>query len=102
MERGLTSLASIAVTAPLVGFFGTVMGAISSFKGLGTEISVNVGESTARALSESLMPTALGLLVALASFFCYKYLLSRLESFATEMENGSLELIDELARFQNT
>jgi biopolymer transport protein ExbB/TolQ len=100
MKRGLNSLASIAAAAPLTGFFGTAIGAMDSFKGLLTERSIDIGKRMAKDLSESLMPTALGLFVAVLAFFCYKYLLSRLETFDVEMQCGSLELIDELARLQ--
>jgi len=96
MKRGLNGLASIAATAPLVGFFGTVFGAIGSFKGLGTERSTGL-ISIAKDLSESLVPTVLGLLVGVLAFSCYRYLVGRLENFDIEMKNASLEVIDELA-----
>jgi biopolymer transport protein ExbB/TolQ len=96
MKHGLNSLASVAATAPLVGFFGTVFGAIGSFRGLGTERSTGM-IWTAKYLSASLVPTALGLLVGVLAFFCYKYLVVRLENFDIEMKNASLELIDALA-----
>jgi biopolymer transport protein ExbB/TolQ len=99
MKRGLNSLASVAATAPLVGFFGTVLGALGSFKGLGTEKS-SLMSWMARDLSESLAPTALGLFVGVLAFCLYRYLLARLENFDIEMKNGSLQLMDELARLQ--
>jgi biopolymer transport protein ExbB len=96
MKRGLNSLASIAATAPLVGFFGTVMGMFRSFSGGSTERGTLM-RGFAKSLSESLVPTALGLSVAVLAFCFYKYLSARLENFDVEMQNASLELIDELA-----
>jgi biopolymer transport protein ExbB/TolQ len=51
-------------------------------------------------LSESLAPTALGLFVGVLAFCFYRYLLARLENFDIEMKNGSLQLMDVLARLQ--
>ena len=97
MKRGLNSLASIAATAPLVGLLGTAVGMLSAFGGSSTEKS-SLMRWFAKYLSESLVPTALGLFVAVLGFCFYKYLLARLENFDIEMKNASLELIDELAR----
>jgi biopolymer transport protein ExbB len=97
LKRGLAALASIAVTAPLIGFIGTVIIIFRSFRGIGTEKSaVLIG--FAKALPESLAPTALGLVVALLAFCFYRYLSARLENFDIEMKNASLELADALGR----
>ena len=92
----MNSLASIAATAPFVGLFGTVLGIFNSFRGFGTEKST-IMPRIARFLSEAMVPTALGLFVALLAFCFYKYLSARLEDFDIEIGNASLELIDELA-----
>ena len=51
-------------------------------------------------LSDSMVPTALGLVVGVLAFCSYKYLLARLEYFDFEMKNASLQLINDLARLQ--
>jgi biopolymer transport protein ExbB/TolQ len=96
MKRGLNSLASIAATAPFVGIFGTVLGVVNSFPGLGTERWAAFAIETER-LSDSLVPTELGLLVAMLAFCSYKYFLARLEDCDVEMQNASTELINQLA-----
>ena len=97
MKRELNSLASIAVTAPFVGFLGTVIVIFGSFRGIGSEKrAVLIWFATA--LPESLAPTALGLVVAVLAFCFYRYLSARLENFDIEMRNASLELVDELGR----
>jgi biopolymer transport protein TolQ len=97
MKRGIDSLASIATTAPLVGMFGSVLGILGAFRGGATEKN-SFMKAMAKSLSESLAPTALGLLVAVIAFCFYRYLLARLEDFDFEMKNASLELTDVLAR----
>jgi biopolymer transport protein ExbB/TolQ len=96
MKRGLNSLASIAATAPLVSSFGTLLGIANSFLGLGTERSA-VDYGLAGRLSESLIPTGIGLLTGIMAFCIYKYFVEKLEDFDAEMRNGSLQLLNELA-----
>ena len=99
MKRGLSSLASIAATAPFVGFFGTLIGIVNSFVGFSgnmwTDRAFIVGE-----LSESLVPTALGLLVAIIASWFYTCLSSRLETLDTEMHNASLDLLNRLSLYR--
>jgi len=92
-------LATIASTAPWIGVFGTLLGINNSFQGLGTSYAVAFGAVTKR-LSESLAPTALGLIVALAALYFYKYLLAELEAFDQKMESASLQLVNDLGRLK--
>jgi len=100
IKRGLNSLATIAATAPFVGFFGTVLGIVNSFAGIEGEKSAILAMVEGR-LSESLMPTALGLFVATLSFCAFRYFSARLNDCDVEMENASLQLMNDLgsARF---
>jgi biopolymer transport protein ExbB len=63
MKRSLCGLANIASTAPFVGLFGTVIGILNAFKGCGMARAACMA-ATAGAISEALVTTALGLLVA--------------------------------------
>ena len=91
MRQGLNGLATVASLAPLVGFFGTLVGVASCFRGtIGERRAIMA--AMAEGLSESLAPAALGLMVAIVAFCCYKYLIGRLESLDVEMENASLQL----------
>jgi hypothetical protein len=97
MKQGLTALATIASVAPFVGFFGTVFGIVNSFRGVDGSKSWIMAAVT-ELLSESIWPTALGLLVGLISLWFYKYLSGRLETLDREMDNASLELVNQLSR----
>ncbi|HLK17942.1 MAG TPA: MotA/TolQ/ExbB proton channel family protein [Bryobacteraceae bacterium] len=98
MTQGLTSLATVTSVAPLVGVLGTLAGIVNSFSGLSgprTDIMAHYGED----LSEALVPTALGLTVALVSNYFYQYLTGRVARFDGEMKNASLELANLLALY---
>ena len=97
MKRGLPSLASIAVTAPFVGVLGTLYGIVISFAGVAGERHA-IYLALMNSLSEALIPTALGVLVATLAFGGYKCSEVRVDGFHVEMENACSELLNELAR----
>ena len=96
MKQGLTGLATVAAIAPWLGLFGTLGGIFNSFRGVGGN-KTSIMAAMASDLSDSLVPTAIGLLVGLSSLLCYRYLASRLEISDREMEGASLELVNQLS-----
>ncbi len=93
LKRGVAGLATIGSTAPFVGLFGTVVGIINAFKGISTEKSTGLG-AVAGGISEALVTTAIGLLVAIPAVMMFNYFTGRIEAFDVEMGNSSSELID--------
>src|SRR5271165_6611935 len=93
MKRGLSGLATIGSTAPFVGLFGTVMGILNAFKGISEQKATGLG-AVAGGISEALVTTAIGLLVAIPAVMMFNYLTGRVEAFDVEMDNSSSELID--------
>lgn len=93
MEQRMTWLATIAAIAPFVGLFGTVMGIIDAFHGLGT-----AGAATLRAvapgISEALITTAAGLVVAIPAVVGYNQLTAQLRDFAARMDDFGRELLN--------
>ena len=102
METRITWLATIGNIAPFVGLFGTVWGIIDAFHGLGT-----AGAATLRAvapgISEALITTAAGILVAIPAVVGYNQLTAQLRDFAARMDDFGRELlnaIENAAAFQ--
>jgi biopolymer transport protein ExbB/biopolymer transport protein TolQ len=93
MNRGISTLATIASSAPFVGLLGTVVGIINAFKGISSEKSTGLG-AVAGGISEALVTTAIGLLVAIPAVWMYNYFSNRVNAFDVEMGNSSSELID--------
>jgi biopolymer transport protein ExbB/biopolymer transport protein TolQ len=93
LKKGVNSLATIGSTAPFVGLLGTVVGVISAFQGIAATGSGGIG-SVSAGISEALVETALGLLVAIPAVWFYNYLTGRLEYFNVEMDNSSSEMVD--------
>jgi biopolymer transport protein ExbB/TolQ len=93
LKKGVNTLATIGTTAPFVGLLGTVVGVINAFNGIAATGSGGIGAVSA-GISEALVETALGLVVAIPAVWFYNYLTSRLEYFNVEMDNSSSELVD--------
>ena len=95
LERRMTWLATIAAVAPFVGLFGTVMGIVDAFHGLGT-----AGAATLRAvapgISEALITTAAGLFVAVPAVVAYNQFTARIKVFAAATDDFCRELLNSL------
>jgi biopolymer transport protein ExbB/TolQ len=84
MGRGLSGLATVAATAPFLGMFGTVVGIVNSFVGCDGEKSVRLA-AVVNLLSQSMIPAAYGLALAIVASWGYKHLSARLSEFDREM-----------------
>jgi len=93
LKKGVSALATIGATAPFVGLLGTVVGIITAFQGIAATGSGGLGAVSA-GISEALVETALGLVVAIPAVWMYNYFTGRLEYFNVEMDNSSSELVD--------
>jgi biopolymer transport protein TolQ len=95
LEQRLTWLATIGAVAPFVGLFGTVMGIVDAFHGLGTEGAATL-RAVAPGVSEALITTAAGLLVAIPAVIAYNQLTASLREFASRLDDFSRELLNSL------
>ncbi len=93
LKKGVSALATIGATAPFVGLLGTVVGIINAFQGIAASGSGGLAAVSA-GISEALVETALGLVVAIPAVWFYNYLSGRIEYFNVEMDNSSSELLD--------
>lgn len=93
LERYTSVVGTIGNIAVYIGLFGTVIGIVSSFHNISKigsgGISVVIG-----GVSEALICTASGLLVAIPAVIFYNYFIRRVDNFVTEMEYCSSEMID--------
>ena len=95
LERGLPVLASIANIAPLLGFLGTVTGMIRSF-GVIAKAGLSNPGLVAQGISEALITTASGLIIAIPTLAAYNFFTSVVAKFALEMDESTSELLDHI------
>lgn len=100
LERGLIWISTVTTLGPLIGFLGTVSGMINAFDAIASSDQVNA-KVVASGISEALITTASGLIVALPATVAYNYFVSSIDRFVIEMEETSAELIEELERMKS-
>lgn len=95
LERGLVWLSLFVSLAPMFGFLGTVVGMVQAFDAIEAagDISPTV---VAGGIKVALLTTVAGLIVAIILQIFYNYAVSKIDRMVTEMEEGSVELIDSL------
>ncbi|MBI1422945.1 MAG: MotA/TolQ/ExbB proton channel family protein [Gammaproteobacteria bacterium] len=93
LNRYLRTLGSIAAIAPFLGLFGTVVGMIEMFSGIG-EHGVGDPGIIAHGIAVALINTAGGLAVAIPSLLFYRYFRGRVYDLAIEMEEEAMLLVE--------
>jgi len=95
MEKYLNSLGTVAETAPLLGLLGTVWGMIKVFSAIVRE---GVGDPSVLAggISQALVTTAAGLLVAIIAKIAYRYLHGRVSVLVVDMEKEAIRLLQSM------
>ncbi len=94
VEKRLWILSTIGNAAPLLGMTGTVLGMIKSFKGLAeAQDAATIGIG----ISEALITTAAGLLIALGAVIPYSIFMNMAEKVELEIDEASSEMLEFLA-----
>jgi biopolymer transport protein ExbB len=89
LGEGLAFLATVGSTAPFIGLFGTVVGIYRALIKIGAAGQASIG-TVAGPIGESLIMTALGLVVAVPAVLAYNWLIRRNKS-----------IVEDLAAFTN-
>lgn len=95
MERYLNALGTIASISPLMGLLGTVFGMIEVFNQIVLQGTGNAG-AFAGGISEALISTAAGLVVAIPTLVSHRVLTRRVEELVVFMEQEATKLVDVL------
>ena len=93
LERYINVVGTIAAIAPLLGLLGTVFGMIKAFNVISIQ-GVGNPSSLAGGISEALITTAAGLVVAIPTFVLYRYLANKADALIVEMEEHSIRMVD--------
>ena len=93
LSRYLQALATIGSIAPLLGLLGTVIGMIKAFmviQQMGGKVNAAV---LAGGIWEAMLTTALGLAVALPTMVTHSYLVSRVDNYEAQLQDGMVTFI---------
>jgi biopolymer transport protein ExbB len=97
LERYLTILGTIASISVLLGLLGTVMGMIRTFNAIAA-LGYGNPEALASGISEALVATATGLMIAIPTLVLYNFFTSKVDSVVIEMEKNALRMLSILKR----
>lgn len=95
-ERNLAILATIGSNSPFIGLFGTVLGIIKAFHDLSQQTGTGAQGVTA-GISEALVATAVGILVAIPAVVAFNFFQRRVRSELTRAEALKSFLIGKLS-----
>jgi biopolymer transport protein ExbB len=100
LERGMVVLSTVIVLAPMLGFTGTVKGMVDAFDAIkvANDISPAV---VAGGISQALLTTLFGLVVAMIIQVFYNFFTSRIDKLIIDMEESSVELLDALVDLES-
>ena len=93
MEKGLVWISLIIGLAPMLGFFGTVIGMVAAFDNIERvgDISPTI---VAGGIKVAFLTTVFGLIVAMIMQVLYNYIVSKIDSITNKMEEASVSLVD--------
>jgi biopolymer transport protein ExbB/biopolymer transport protein TolQ len=98
LKRGTGVLATVGATAPFVGLLGTTMGVVNAFQGMAGGGGSGGIAAIAAGISEALITTAFGLMVAIPAVWIYNYFQTKADFLTVEMTYSGKELIDYLIK----
>jgi biopolymer transport protein ExbB len=93
LEKNLSTLATVAGAAPMVGFLGTVIGMVNVFLDMEAAGTVQVSDISS-GTKQAMVTTIVGLVVGILAYMAYNHLVSKVSKVVHRMEANSLEFID--------
>jgi biopolymer transport protein TolQ len=97
LEQNLGFLATTGSASPFLGLLGTVWGILSAFLGV-RHIPVVTLQIIAPGISDALVTTVAGLIVAIPAVIAYNYYIGKVRNFANDMDRWSLEIVGDFRR----
>lgn len=98
LEKRMTTLNIIATISPLLGLLGTVIGMITSFLILAKGDNSTSSDLLAKGISQALITTAAGLVVAIPSIVAYNYFSKKINMITDDLTIYSIKIIDQLKK----
>jgi biopolymer transport protein ExbB len=94
LRRNMRAILAISNVSPLLGLLGTVLGMIQSFNDISNSQAMGRPEMLAGGISQALLTTAAGLLVAIPAYAIYVFFIARIDSLIIEMDAHAQRLVD--------
>ncbi len=100
LEKNMIWLNLVVTVAPMLGFTGTVAGMVKAFDSI--EAANNISPAVvAGGISQALLTTAFGLIVAIIIQLFQNFFVSRIDRLVLDMEENSMQLVDHLYEMES-
>ena len=101
LEKNMIWLNLVVTIAPMLGFTGTVAGMVKAFDSI--EAANNISPAVvAGGISQALLTTAFGLIVAIIIQLLQNFFVSRIDRLVLDMEENSMQLVDHLYEMESS
>lgn len=97
LESGVSWVSLFIALAPMLGFMGTVIGMIQAFNDIAAAGDISPAV-VATGIKVALLTTVFGLIVAVILQVFYNYIISKIDSLVSDMEDTSIAFIDLVAK----
>jgi len=95
LEKNMIWLNAVITIAPMLGFTGTVAGMVNAFDAIAAADDISPAV-VAGGISQALLTTAFGLIVAMIIQIFQNIFVSRIDKLVLDMEENSIKLVDHL------
>ncbi|HPR30374.1 MAG TPA: MotA/TolQ/ExbB proton channel family protein, partial [Chitinophagales bacterium] len=97
LEKGLSWISLFIALAPMLGFFGTVIGMVQAFDDIASAGAISA-TIVAAGIKVALLTTVFGLIVAIILQIFYNFIVAKIEGIVNKMEDNSITFIDILVK----
>ena len=96
LNSGVNVLSTVAAISPLLGLLGTVTGMIQVFRDVADTVNPDIS-ILASGIWQVLITTGAGLSIAIPFYVGYRYIENRIDTYARELEEVSLQVLDRMS-----
>lgn len=94
LEKSMSTLATIAGAAPMIGFLGTVIGMINTFHEMSTSGNSVEISALSGGIMQAMVTTAAGLVIGIIAYVGYNVLVAKVSKVVFKMEATTIEFMD--------
>ena len=92
-NKGISMIQTLVALCPLLGLLGTVVGMIDVFTQI-TTVGTGNANALAGGISEALLTTAAGLIVAIPALVMHRYYTGLIDTIVVDLEREAIKLVD--------
>lgn len=98
LEKNISMLSTISGVAPMIGFFGTIIGMINAFIAISQQETAVSPKLLSSGIYEAMITTAGGLFVGIIAYLAYNYLVKKVQDMSHQLELAANDFMNLLQK----